>query len=364
MRKMNKKISVWMMAGVLAFGGISAAGGAVPVLAAEEKKEEKDSEKKIRPSDLALMAQDSYSYADMGLSFELPKLLLEKMEKKEIAMLPGAEVTADGNSLKYGFVSWRTMNEEQREAEIGSDTAEFAEWVESLGVIGCLGVYQKELEKDLDKLTGCTEHEKIGTSEDEEYIYYLSTEKKADEELVKALGEITYEIRPMVSYNSEGMKAGDPTGSFVTEDINGEEYTEKIFQEADLTMVNVFATWCGPCVNEIPHLAELDKKMEEKGVQIVGIVMDAGSADEKDEEGLKKAQTLQKKTKAEYPFLLPDSGYMNGRLSAIQAYPETFFVDKNGNITGETYSGARSLEEWEEIINTELENLEAAQETE
>lgn len=44
MRKMNKKISVWMMAGVLAFGGISAAGGAVPVLAAEEKKEEKDSE--------------------------------------------------------------------------------------------------------------------------------------------------------------------------------------------------------------------------------------------------------------------------------------------------------------------------------
>ena len=29
------------------------------------------------------------------------------------------------------------------------------------------------------------------------------------------------------------------------------------FQEADLTMVNVFATWCGPCVNEIPYLAEL-----------------------------------------------------------------------------------------------------------
>lgn len=33
---------------------------------------------------------------------------------------------------------------------------------------------------------------------------------------------------------------------------------------------------------------------------------------------------------------------MNGRLSSIQAYPETFFVDKNGNITGETYSGART----------------------
>lgn len=46
MRKMNKKISVWMMAGVLAFGGISAAGGAVPVLAAEEKKKRRIQKKR------------------------------------------------------------------------------------------------------------------------------------------------------------------------------------------------------------------------------------------------------------------------------------------------------------------------------
>lgn len=364
MIKMNKKISLWIMTGVLALGGISVTGSTVPVKAAKEKSGEKESEKKIRPSDLVLAAQESYSYADMGLSFELPQFLLDKMDKKEIAMLPGAEVAPDGNSLKYGFVSWRTMTEEQKEAEISADTGKYTEWVESLGVVGCLGVYQKELEKDLDKITGCTEHEMIGTSEDGAYSYYLSTKKDADAELVKAIEEITYEIKPMVSYNSEGMKAGDSIGSFSTEDINGKEYTEKLFQEADLTMVNVFATWCGPCVNEIPYLAELDKKMEEKNVQIVGIVMDAGNADEKDDEGIKKSQTLQKKAKAEYPFLLPDSGYMNGRLSSIQAYPETFFVDKNGNITGETYSGARSLEEWEEIINTELENLEIAQEEE
>ena len=33
---------------------------------------------------------------------------------------------------------------------------------------------------------------------------------------------------------------------FVMEDINGEEYTEEIFEDADLTLVNIFATWCGP----------------------------------------------------------------------------------------------------------------------
>ena len=95
-------------------------------------------------------------------------------------------------------------------------------------------------------------------------------------------------------------------------------------------------------MNEIPYLAELDEKMKDKGVQVIGVVMDAVKGTEKDEEGIKKAQILAEKTKAEYPFLLPDSGYMNGRLAYVQAFPETFFVDKNGNIVGETYSGTVS----------------------
>lgn len=46
MIKMNKKISIWVMAGVLALGGISVTGGAVSAEAAKEKTEEKESEKK------------------------------------------------------------------------------------------------------------------------------------------------------------------------------------------------------------------------------------------------------------------------------------------------------------------------------
>ena len=48
---------------------------------------------------------------------------------------------------------------------------------------------------------------------------------------------------------------------------------------------------------------------------------------------------------------------MNGRLNGISAFPETFFVDKNGNIVGETYSGSHSLDEWKEIVEKELENV-------
>ena len=51
-------------------------------------------------------------------------------------------------------------------------------------------------------------------------------------------------------------------GEFSLEDINGEVYTQEMFAEYDLTMVNVFATWCSPCVKEIPDLEKLHQEME------------------------------------------------------------------------------------------------------
>lgn len=147
-------------------------------------------------------------------------------------------------------------------------------------------------------------------------------------------------------------------GTFKTQDINGNEYTQDIFSDYDLTMVNVFATWCSPCVDELPDLQKLSEevaKNKDKKVQVVGIVLDAaGKNGEVDNNVLEKAQTLQSQVQITYPLLVPDSGNLNGRLKDIQAVPETFFVDKKGNIVGDTYSGSHSLDEWKEIIDTEL----------
>ena len=193
------------------------------VWAASEKKEEKQktdekaqeqqteaaAEGTVRPSDYVLQPQESYSYADMGLSFQLPEELLKKMESKEVVMLPDAELTEDGSKLKYGHVSWSTMTEEQREAEVDKSGDGYAQWKEGLSRIGALGTYHKDLEKKLDELTGCTEHEKIGVSEDGDYIYYLSINKDADKDLTASLKKIETEITRMVSYNEEEMGEGD-----------------------------------------------------------------------------------------------------------------------------------------------------------
>ena len=63
-------------------------------------------------------------------------------------------------------------------------------------------------------------------------------------------------------------------GEFETVTLTGEPVTQEIFGEAKLTMVNIWATYCGPCIQEMPELAELAREYEDRGVQIVGLLSD------------------------------------------------------------------------------------------
>lgn len=164
------------------------------------------------------------------------------------------------------------------------------------------------------------------------------------------------------SSNTSGLPATGAevksVGNFTTQDIDKNTVTQNIFAEHELTMVNVFATWCSPCVAEMPDLEKLHQQMKDKNVGVVGVVLDV--LNEKGEivdEDLERAQLLVKETGVTYPVLLPDSGYFSGRLTGIEALPETFFVDKNGNIVGESYSGSGGLEDWIEVVERELANL-------
>ncbi len=143
-------------------------------------------------------------------------------------------------------------------------------------------------------------------------------------------------------------------GPFTTQDIYGNEVTEAIFADYDLTMVNVFATWCGPCVNEMPELAQLQKDMADQNVNIVAVVLDAGVGDKIDEDAVAAAKELADACGVEFPYLIADETYMNGRLEGINAVPESFFVDSEGNIVSNPYVGAKNYEGWEKVIEFEL----------
>ena len=380
MKFRTQKITALMAAAVL---GISAFGS-VPVTAAESTEAADAGEAMavdgeavssdlvagtFKPSDVTCKAQDSYEYPFLGLKLSLSKELLKQIKDQSIAMLTTEDFENQTNAVTYAYVSWSKMTEEQKNAEIQKMGTGYDDWVAGLDRIGTIGVYDEASQKKLDEITGCTEHKELGSSSDGKYKYYLSTNKDADEKLTKELEKIKTDITEMTPYqnisvfdqpqdtsvNPEDVKS---VGKFETTGIDGKTYTEKVFSDYDLTLVNIFTTWCSPCVKEIPELQELYKEMKDKGVGVAGVVLD--TTDEKgnqDEEAVKKAGILQKKTKAEYPFLIPDTTMMNGRLQGISAFPETFFVDKDGNIVGDTYTGSHTLDEWKEIVEKELKNV-------
>ena len=322
----------------------------------------------FKPSETTVQAQDSYEYPFLGLNMKLPEELLKQIKEQTIAMISNEVWNDNADAIKYAYISWSEMTEEQKEAEVDKMGTAYDDWYNSLAKVGAIGIYDEDSEKELDKITGCTEHKEIGSSSDGKYKYYLSTNKDADESLKKEVEKIDVTLTEMTPFQQlsafdqpqETSNAGDSTnvGKFETKGVDGKDYTEKVFSDYDLTLVNVFTTWCSPCVNEIPELEKLYEEMKEKGVGVVGVVLDTVGDDAKqNEDTVKKAGVFQEKTKASYPFLVPDSTMMNGRLNGISAFPETFFVDKEGNIVGETYSGSHSLDEWKEIVEKELENV-------
>ena len=144
---------------------------------------------------------------------------------------------------------------------------------------------------------------------------------------------------------------GGVLSSFSTTDLDGNAVDQSMLAGYDLTMVNVWATYCGPCIEEMPDLGELAGEYQGKGVQIVGLVSDVLDSDGTVNEGqMETAREIAGETGADYPHLIPSED-LYGVLSQIYAVPTTFFVDSEGKQVGSAIMAARSKEDWAETID-------------
>ncbi len=145
--------------------------------------------------------------------------------------------------------------------------------------------------------------------------------------------------------------------SFSTSTLDGDVVDESILNGKKLTMINIWATYCGPCINEMPSLGEISKEYEDKGLQIIGIPIDVvdyyGGADEQQ---IKLAKEIIEETGADYIHILPSVSLNEKVLNSVTAVPETIFVDEEGNFV-HSLTGARSKEDWQSVIDELLEQV-------
>lgn len=140
---------------------------------------------------------------------------------------------------------------------------------------------------------------------------------------------------------------------FTTNDIAGNEVTESIFANKDLTVVNIWGTFCGPCINEMPELGAWEKELPDN-VQIVGLIVDISSTD--NETQIAAAKQITEKADVGFVNLIGGNGAFDELISSIVGVPTTIFVDKSGNIIGEIIVGA-DVDRYKSFVNKYVEAL-------
>jgi len=147
---------------------------------------------------------------------------------------------------------------------------------------------------------------------------------------------------PEVSPSPEATPSDAPASdtvtvpAFETRDLDGNTVTNDIFAQKDLTVVNVWGTFCTPCIDEMPALGEWMREMPEN-VQLIGIVIDLpleGEASIHD-------AAVEILEGADAPFTcLETDGSLQQFLSGILGVPTTFLVDSDGSVVGNVILGA------------------------
>ena len=145
--------------------------------------------------------------------------------------------------------------------------------------------------------------------------------------------------------------------TFTAKDLDGNEVDQSVFANAKLTMMNIWATFCGPCINEMPELGEL---AAEGGTdyQIIGVCADLNDT----EDMLEDAKEIVSQTKANYLHLQPAED-LYPVLTASSSVPVTFFFDSEGKLVGKGILGAQDKDTWSQVISERLEMVKADETT-
>ena len=158
---------------------------------------------------------------------------------------------------------------------------------------------------------------------DELILLTWNADKIADSILIK---------EPIVS---EQDTAEDTRVSFETQDLKGVTVnSEDLFAGYKVTMINIWATWCGPCKAELPELEKLNKELAGKDCQIIGICDDTAD----DKVLIAEAQTILEENGVTFTNLI-QTDEIRGLLPT-SVYPISFFVDSEGIMLVHPVEGA------------------------
>jgi thiol-disulfide isomerase/thioredoxin len=134
--------------------------------------------------------------------------------------------------------------------------------------------------------------------------------------------------------STSGAAVGSSLPKLKLKDLNGRREDLQAYQEqAKIIVLNFWATWCGPCNEEMPMLVKEQAKYKSSGVQVIGV-----SIDNRSDEG--KVRDFIARYHIDFPVWVGGTGDDVSRWKLGPAVPATAFI-QNGEIVGRVWGEMR-----------------------
>jgi peroxiredoxin len=120
------------------------------------------------------------------------------------------------------------------------------------------------------------------------------------------------------------LRVGDPAPAYAAAELDGDTIALQALR-GNAVLLNIWATWCAPCREEMPELQALQERYADRGLRVLGVSIDeSGSADPIryfiDELGLS------------FTILHDPAESVSRQFRTRRAVPETFLIDADGRI--------------------------------
>lgn len=213
---------------------------------------------------------------------------------------------------------------------------------ESMIPFAALAALAEDADETSSALKNYRQSDEIGTANGYDYVLYYNTTFEQE-----GLGEADAAYLAILAESVESMKknvllfppqTAESSGfsgtleKFTAKDLDGKSVSESVFADYDLTMVNVWTTWCGYCIEEMDELESLYEQLPDN-VNMLTICADAS-----EEKAL--AEEILANNGATFQTLVGNDSLQDTLLQYVSGYPTTIFVDRTGKVVGDIQQGA------------------------